>query len=88
MFFPLILAFPISALNQVFICIWAVRNSLMKNAAKGTSLAVQLLRLCTPNAGSPGSIPGQGTRFHMLWLNTAKTQHGQKKKKKLLEDIS
>ena len=65
MFFPLILDFPISALNQVFICIWAVRNSLMKNAAKETSLVVQLLRLCTPNAGIPGSIPGQGTGFHM-----------------------
>ena len=28
-----------------------------------TSLVVQWLRLCTPNAGGPGSIPGQGTRF-------------------------
>ena len=37
----------------------------MKNAAKETSLVVQLLRLCTPNAGIPGSIPGQGTGFHM-----------------------
>ena len=25
----------------------------------GTSLVVQWLRLCTPNAGEPGSIPGQ-----------------------------
>ena len=52
MFFPLILDFPISALKHVFVCIWAVRNSLMKNAAKGTSLVVQLLRLCTPMQGS------------------------------------
>ena len=29
---------------------------------------VQWLRLCTPNAGDPGSIPGQGTRSHMLQL--------------------
>ncbi|TEA42750.1 hypothetical protein DBR06_SOUSAS1610279, partial [Sousa chinensis] len=26
---------------------------------------VQWLRLHTPNAGGPGSIPGQGTRSHM-----------------------
>ena len=26
---------------------------------------VQWLRLCTPNAGGPGSIPGQETRSHM-----------------------
>ena len=30
----------------------------------GTSLVVQWLRLHTPNAGGPGSIPGQGTRSH------------------------
>ena len=29
---------------------------------------VQWLRHCTPNAGEPGLIPGQGTRFHMLQL--------------------
>ena len=34
----------------------------------GTSLVVQWLRLCTPNAGGSGSIPGQGTRSHMLQL--------------------
>ena len=31
----------------------------------GTSLLVQWLRLHTFNAGSPGSIPGQGTKSHM-----------------------
>ena len=31
----------------------------------GTSLAVQWLRLRTPNAGGLGPIPGQGTRSHM-----------------------
>ncbi|TEA34982.1 hypothetical protein DBR06_SOUSAS9710054, partial [Sousa chinensis] len=30
------------------------------------SLVVQWLRL--PNAGGPGSVPGQGTRSHMLQL--------------------
>ena len=31
----------------------------------GTSLVVQWVRLCTPNAGGWGSIPGQGTGSHM-----------------------
>ena len=30
----------------------------------GTSLPVQWLRLCTPNAGCPGLTPGQGSRSH------------------------
>ena len=34
----------------------------------GTSLVVQWLRLCAPNAGGPGSIPGHGTRSHMPQL--------------------
>ena len=29
---------------------------------------VQWLRLCAPYAGGPGSIPGQGTRSHVLQL--------------------
>ncbi|TEA32400.1 hypothetical protein DBR06_SOUSAS4710025, partial [Sousa chinensis] len=32
------------------------------------SLVVQWLRLHTPNAGGPGSIPGRRTRSHMLQL--------------------
>ena len=54
----------------------------------GTSLAVQRLRLCTPNAGGPGSIPGRGTKSHVLRVKipqrklkipraTAKTQCSQ-----------
>ena len=31
----------------------------------GTSLVVQWVRLCAPNAGGPGSIPGRGTRSCM-----------------------
>ena len=38
------------------------------NSYLGTSLVVQWLRLCTSNAGGPGSIPGQGTRSYMLQL--------------------
>ena len=40
----------------------------IKNAGLGTSLVVQWLRLCSPKADSPGSIPGQGTRSHMSQL--------------------
>ena len=42
---------------------------------------VQWLTLCAPNAGGPGSIPGQGTRCHTLQLKIpgapTKTQLGQ-----------
>ena len=40
----------------------------LKHLRIGTSLVVHWLRHCTPNAGGPGSIPGQGTRFHVLQL--------------------
>ena len=40
----------------------------------GTSLVVQWLRLHTPNAGDPGSIPGQGSRSHMLQLRVCMLQ--------------
>ena len=44
----------------------------------GTSLVVQWLRLHAPNAGSPGSIPGRGTKIpQAMWL-------GQKKRTKKL----
>ena len=39
-----------------------------KDPGRGTSLVVQWLRLHTLSAGGPGSIPGQGTRSHMLLL--------------------
>ena len=35
-----------------------------------TSLGVQWLRVHTPNTGGLGSIPGQGTRYHMLQLRS------------------
>ena len=43
-------------------------NRAEKKAHVWTSLMVQWLRPPTPNAGAPGSIPGQGTRSHMLQL--------------------
>ena len=39
-----------------------------KKAMVGNSLVVQWLRLCTPDTGGLGSIPGQGTRSHMPQL--------------------
>ena len=41
---------------------------------RGTSLVVQWLKLCTPNAGGPGLIPCQGTRSHRLWLRVCRPQ--------------
>ena len=38
----------------------------------GTSLEVQRLRFHAPNAGGPGSIPGQGTRSHVLQLKISR----------------
>ena len=40
----------------------------------GTFLVVQWPRLCTPNAGGPGSIPGQRTRSHMPQLGVLMPQ--------------
>ena len=64
-----------------------------RNETAGTSLAIQWLRLHTPNGEGPGSIPDQGTISHMPWLKippatmkikdptaAAKTQHNQLKK--------
>ena len=48
----------------------------LKKSGHGTYMVVQWLRLHTPNAGDPGSIPNQGTRSHMLQLkilNATKT---------------
>ena len=38
--------------------------------APGTSLVIQSLGLCPPNAGGRALIPGQGIRSHMLKLKT------------------
>ena len=46
----------------------------ISNYRLGTSLAVQWLRLHAPNAGSPGSIPGQGTRSYMPQLRVRTLQ--------------
>ena len=55
--------------------------TLFKITTLGTSLVVKWLRLCAPNVRSPGSIPGQCTRFHLLQLKNlhaaTKTQHRQ-----------
>ena len=48
-----------------------------KKALTGTCLEVQWLRLQAPNAGSPRSVPGQGTRSHVpqISLGTVTTEH-------------
>ena len=45
-----------------------------KGHGVGTSLEVQWLRLNTPNAVDPGSIPDQGTRSHMPQLRVCMPQ--------------
>ena len=41
------------------------RHKQVESEWMGTSLVVQWVRLCAPNAGGPGSIPGQGSRCCM-----------------------
>ena len=54
---------------RVFVCLFVLPEGFLKNwSLFGTSLVVQWLRLQAPNAGGQGSIPGQGTRSHMLQL--------------------
>ena len=47
-------------------------NNLVKNKIAGTSLGVQWLRLCKPNAGGLGSIPGTGSHVAQLKPGAAK----------------
>ena len=46
------------------------RKKLHKKENVGTSLVVQWVRVRAPDAGGPGSIPGQGTRSHMPQLRS------------------
>ena len=52
-----------------------MKKYLFKKIYEGTSLVAQWLRLQAPNAGGPGSIPGQGTRSHMH--AATKSSHAQ-----------
>ena len=54
------------------------------NISAKTSLVVQWLRLCIPNAGAPDSIPGQRTRSCLLQQRSCELQviHGAAKLKK------
>lgn len=56
-----------------------------KTVNVGTSLAVQWLRLCAPNAGDMGSIPGWRTKiphYCTAWPKRKKKEREKKKKKK------
>ena len=54
-------------------------NRGMEKEDVGTSLAVQWLRLCAPNVGGTGSIPGRGTKI----LRAAAKKQTNKKKTKI-----
>ena len=51
-----------------------LRLFVVRNNKPGTSLVVQWLRLCAPNAGDSGLIPGQGTISHMPQLRVCMLQ--------------
>ena len=53
---PRLLLLPPSRLDH-----WNSRTA--KSTTRGTSLAVQWVRLCAPTAGGIGSIPGRGTEI-------------------------
>ena len=59
------LPLPVSVRSQE-----AMPDGTLKKRSWETSLIVQWLRLPTPDAGGLGSIPGQGTRSHTLWLSS------------------
>ena len=73
------------------LCDWCVRcgplwNFLQSINYSGTSLVVQWLRRHIPNVGGPGSIPGQGTRFHKPQLSlhaTTERTHMLKRRSKI-----
>ena len=46
----------------------------LQNWPSGAFLVIQWLRLHTPNAGGLDSIPGQGTRSHILQLRVHRPQ--------------
>ena len=50
----------------------------------GTSLVIQWLRLHAPNAGGPGCISSQGTRFHMPQLKDT-TCHNKDQRSHVLQ---
>ena len=78
-------------LDGILVSILFSQKIPFKKGTGGTSPVVRWLGLCAPNAGGLGSIPGQGTRSHMLQLKilhaTIKTRCSQinKFKKKELE---
>ena len=50
------------------------RERINKINQEEISLVVQWLRLCIPNEGSPGLIPGQGTISHLQQLRVCVSQ--------------
>ena len=49
-----------SILNSIIANIWQLQTEI---TVRGTSLAVQRLRLCASAAGGKGSVPGQGAKI-------------------------
>jgi len=49
--------------ERLTVIIWIRESAVKTRASRGTSLVVQWLRLCAPNAGGTGSVLGQGTKI-------------------------
>ena len=47
-----------------------MKKMTLRNINTGTSLVLQWLRLCMPNVGGVGFLPGWGTRSYMPHLST------------------
>ena len=66
----LFVIFVLASLAWWYISKKNILRSMSKGILPGTSLVVQRLKLCTSNAGRPGSVPGQRTRSHKPQLNS------------------
>ena len=70
------LSLPLIKPNEVF-CERTRGTKSLRGVIEGTSLVVQWLELCAPNAEGLGLIPGQGTRSHMLQLRVPGGTNGK-----------
>ena len=56
----------IKGIRKAYRLFFYMSKLIIKCNVRDFSTKVQYLRLCAPSAGGLGSIPGQGTRSHML----------------------
>ena len=64
----------------------ALRIAALESQLQGLLPMVQWLRLCTPDAGGPGSDPGRGAGSHVLRLRVCTRQ--QRQPERMNKDVS